>query len=406
MLFNMLPGPVRRGRTEMKSRSPMAVIPPDLKGTEIIVKFSHFGHFVSCSSSDLYSNLSPMIFCPVSIARVLLLSVCSVLFTAGLRAEIGKLNGEATFKQGERWLDTEGNPINAHGAGILYQNGTYYLYGEYKKGKTTRVARLTGWECMRVEALGVSCYSSRDLRNWKFEGLALRAEEKDSASDVHTSKVIERPKVIFNDKTGKFVMWMHVDSEDYLYARAGVAVSDSPTGPFVYQGSIRPNGQMSRDQTLFKDDDGKAYQICSSENNATLWVNELSRDYMKTTGRHKRIFIGKSREAPAMVKHAGKYYLISSGCTGWDPNQADLAVADQVMGDYVSLGNPCQGKDADKTFYAQSTHILRVEGKPGTYLALFDRWNKNDLEGSSYIWLPMRFEDGRASIPWQDSWQP
>lgn len=33
--------------------------------------------------------------------------------------------------QGDRWLDTDGNPINAHGAGMLYHNGRYYLYGEY-----------------------------------------------------------------------------------------------------------------------------------------------------------------------------------------------------------------------------------------------------------------------------------
>ena len=68
-------------------------------------------------------------------------------------------------------------------------------------------------------------------------------------------------EVVYNKKTGKFVMWVHVESADYSKACAGVAVSDSPVGPFVYQGSFRPNNAMSRDQTVFVDDDGRAYQF-------------------------------------------------------------------------------------------------------------------------------------------------
>ena len=63
--------------------------------------------------------------------------------------------------------------------------------------------------------------------------------------------VLERPKVLRNPQTGKFVMWMHIDSGDYELARLGVAVSDNPHGPFRYQGSFRPHGQQSRDFTVF-----------------------------------------------------------------------------------------------------------------------------------------------------------
>jgi len=145
------------------------------------------------------------------------------------------------FEPGKVWKDTEGNPINAHGGGILYHNGVWYWYGEYKKGDTKRVDYVTTWEDYRVHAGGVSCYSSKDLLNWKFEGVALRPNTSDSTHDLHTSKVIERPKVIYNKKTNKFVMWMHLDSEDYSYARSGVAVSDKPTGPFRFIQSERPN---------------------------------------------------------------------------------------------------------------------------------------------------------------------
>lgn len=100
---------------------------------------------------------------------------------------------------------------------------------------------------------------------------------------------------------------------------------------------------MSRDQTLFVDDDGRAYQLYSSENNATLYISELTDDYLRPSGRFTRNFIGASREAPAVFKHDGKYYMLSSGCTGWDPNQAELAVADSIMGQWKVLGNPCTG---------------------------------------------------------------
>jgi hypothetical protein len=135
-----------------------------------------------------------------------------------------------------------------------------------------------------------------------------------------------------------------------------------------------------------------------------MYVNELTDDYLKPSGKFKRIFIGLSREAPAVVKHNQKYYVLSSGCTGWDPNPAAVAVSSSIMGDYQLLGNPCLGKDGDKTYFAQSTYILPVAGKENSYIALFDRWNKTNLEDSRYIWLPMRFEKEKMIIDWKDEW--
>ena len=37
---------------------------------------------------------------------------------------------------GEIWPAATGNTINAHGGGILFHNGTYYWYGEFKEGRT------------------------------------------------------------------------------------------------------------------------------------------------------------------------------------------------------------------------------------------------------------------------------
>lgn len=310
----------------------------------------------------------------------------------------------SVIQPGKIWNDTQGNPINAHGGGILYYNGTYYWFGEIKKGKTWRVPYITTWECYRTNAGGVSCYSSKNLTDWKYEGVALAPEPKDSSNDLHFSKVIERPKVIYNEKSGKFVMWMHIDSEDYSYARAGVAVANSPAGPYKFLSSLRPNGQMSRDMTLFKDDDGKAYHIFSSENNSTMHISLLTDDYLKPSGSFIRIMENKSREAPAIFKHKGKYYLITSGCTGWSPNEAAYAIADTIMGKWEYMNNPCTGKGSETTFMAQSTFVIPVAGKPDSFIFMADIWNKTNLEDSRYVWLPVRMNDKKLSIRWTDKW--
>lgn len=295
------------------------------------------------------------------------------------------------------WLDTAGLPINAHGAGIMAHGGTYYLYGEVKTGKTELVPG-QNWECYRVPAGGISCYSSADLISWKSKGVVLPATTTDPSHDLHVSKVIERPKVIYNEKTKQFVMWMHVDSETYGYSQAGVATSSSPTGPFQYRGSVQPNGQMARDLTLFKDDDGCAYLIFTSENNATMHVVRLSDDYLSPTTQEKRILINQSREAPALFKHSGKYYLLTSGCTGWSPNASSYAVADSPLGEWQQQGNPCVGTDAETTFAGQGTFVMPVPGKPNDFIFLTDRWEKTNLEASQYAWFPLRMVNGHPEV--------
>ena len=307
------------------------------------------------------------------------------------------------FEQGGKWKDTNGNFINAHGAGVLYHNGVYYMFGEIKKGKTWLVPN-QNWEDYRVDAGGISCYSSKDLVSWKYEGVALRTNSADSTSELHISKVVERPKVIYNKKTHQFVMWMHIDANDYSYSRAGVAVSNKPSGPYRYLGSVKPNGQMSRDMTLFKDEDERAYLVFSSESNKTMHVCLLSEDYLHPTTTYKRILEDLSREAPAVFKHDGKYYLITSACTGWSPNAASYAIADSLLGEWKQYDNPCSGPGADSTYQSQSTFVLPVRGRKDSFIFMADQWNKTDLEKSKYTWLPLHVKSGKPVITWIGQW--
>lgn len=302
---------------------------------------------------------------------------------------------------GEVWRDAGGKPIQAHGGGILYDRGVYYWYGENKDGPTYIEE---GMGLHRVDVVGISCYSSTDLVHWRYNGVVLAPVKGDPEHDLHSSKVVERPKVIFNEKTGQYVMWMHLDHKDYEYARAGVAVSESPLGPFRFLRSMKPHGADSRDMTLFRDDDGKAYLIHSSEWNKTLYISELTEDYLDVTGVYTRNFIHWSREAPALFKHGSRYYMFTSECTGWDPNKAELAHADSVLGPWTAAGNPCVGPGADTTFDSQSTFVQPVAGKPGCFIFMADRWKKENLQDSRYVWLPFRICDGKITLRWVEAW--
>ncbi|KAM3709138.1 hypothetical protein ACB098_02G151300 [Castanea mollissima] len=300
-------------------------------------------------------------------------------------------NDSSYYHPGRIWLDTDGNPIQAHGGGILFdqKSKTYYWYGEYKDGPTYHAHKKGA---ARVDIIGVGCYSSKDLWTWKNEGIVLAAEETKETHDLYKSNVLERPKVIYNDKTGKFVMWMHIDDSNYTKASVGVAVSDYPTGPFDYLYSKRPHDFESRDMTIFKDDDGVAYLIYSSDDNSELHVGPLTADYLDVSNVMRRILVGQHREAPALFKHQGTYYMITSGCTGWAPNEALAHAADSIMGPWETMGNPCVGGNKMfrlTTFFAQSTFVVPVPGFPGSYIFMADRWNPADLRDSRYVWLPL-----------------
>lgn len=341
------------------------------------------------------------------------------------------------FKPGAIWKDTDGTHINAHGGGIMYHKGTYYWYGEHK-GRDSKAR------------VGVTVYASKDLYNWKNEGVAL-AVTSDPNSEITNGCVIERPKVIYNKKSKKYVMWFHLELKDqgYSAAKTAVAVSDSPLGPFTYLKSFRPNagvwplnfkeewklpkpdtenlkwwtpewykevkeglfvrrdfekGQMSRDMTVYVDDDGKAYHVHSSEDNLTIHISELTDDYLDFTGKYITVAPAGHNEAPAIFKQDGVYYMIASGCTGWDPNAARSFKATSMLGPWEPLENPCVGKGANVTFESQSTFIIPIEGKKDSFIFMADRWKPENHIDGRYIWLPVVVENGRPIIKWMDSW--
>jgi beta-xylosidase len=314
-----------------------------------------------------------------------------LLLTSVVQPTVAQNHKPSEIRSGTVWLDDRDSVLNAHGGGILVRKNRYYWYGERRGAKAS---------------LGVNVYSSGDLLHWTYEGMALSQDASDTTSEIQTGCLMERPKVIYNDRTRKYVMWFHLElkGQGYKAARAGVAVSDRPTGPFKYMGSMRPNGHMSRDMTLYKDTDGDAYLIYSSRENYDLRIVRLTEDYMSVTTADSMLF-SKHREAPAVMKYNGEYYMITSGCTGWKPNEAWLHKASTILGPWERVpGNPMRGPNAALTFDAQSTFILPVRGRKEMYVFMADRWKPGDLKDSRYIWLPISFLNDNPFVEWKDTW--
>ena len=322
---------------------------------------------------------------------------------------------QGEIRPGALWYDTAGHVINAHGCGVMFDRGVYWWYGEHK---------VYGRHGNRAH-VGVHAYSSTDLVNWDDRGIALEVVESlpvgssaatnaVSESEICDGSVIERPKVIYCQKTGKYSMFFHLElkGQGYRTARVGIATAERPEGPFRFFRSLRPNGAMSRDMTLFVDDDGKAYHVFASEENKTTHVDELTDDFLGYTGKSWRIAVDESTEGQAIVKANGRYWLMGSACTGWAPNKARLYRADRLEGPWTRLGNPCRGMDPetglgpDVTWGCQSTFFLPVAGRADEVIALFDRWNPRNHADGRYVWLPVSFVNDRLWIDWKQAWTP
>lgn len=296
----------------------------------------------------------------------------------------------------EVWIDTDGNQIQAHGGGIIKLEKIYYWYGEERRKGLDTNFRF------------VSCYSSKNLVNWKFRGNAIKLAKPDSAL-INNKWVLERPKVYYNSKTKKYVMYMHLDgaiksskfASAYDYARVGVATSDKPTGPFKIVKTFRPLGKESRDIGQFIDDDGKAYLIFESRPEKGFYIAQLSDDYLDVE--KKTSFIKSPLEGGAIVHFKDLYYAVGSGLTGWSPNANKVATSSSLSGpwsDFVDIAPP-----KTKTYSSQSTMFIKVVGKKDTtVIFMADQWKPKELWDSRYLWIPVQIGEGKLWLSEPKPW--
>jgi hypothetical protein len=299
------------------------------------------------------------------------------LFFAGIVAAalVNVLNGI-------QFRDAGGAVVHAHGGGII-KVGSFYWFGENRDGTNF-----------------VSAYRSTDLKSWTFRAHVLR---HDSAPELASAN-IERPKVLFNAATNTYVLWAHKENGvDYSEARVAVATAPNVEGPYTYRGSFRPLGFDSRDMTVFNDN-GTGYLISATRVNADLNIYRLTPDFLGVESRVHTLWPGQYREAPAMFKRGSVYFLVTSGATGWNPNQAKYATATSIAGTWSGLQN-----FADATTYdSQPAFVIPVQGSATTsYLYMGDRWAgawSRPVNESKYVWLPLSFPSSTSlAMSWSSS---
>ena len=337
---------------------------------------------------------------------------------------------------GKVWLDTNGNRIQAHGGSIMYIDGVYYWYGENKE-KTDGVNGIWHW--------GVKCYSSTDLYNWEDRGIIIPPEPGDPTSSLHPESCMDRPHIIYNKKTKKYVCWMKIMNKDSFQTQTEtVMVANHILGPYTkVKEGLQPLGMNAGDFDLAVAEDGKAYYYFERVHSETICA-DLTEDYTDVTGYYSTHFPRKHppyvREATAHFKRKGKHYLITSGTTGYLPNPSEVAVADTWHGPYKVLGNPHVGDESQTSFHSQISCIFKVEGKKDLYIACADRWLPQNMDKeypiyeemfnsiyseeekefdfsrmgeepvqntsiADYIWLPLRFDGDMVYIDWKDEWR-
>ena len=338
------------------------------------------------------------------------------------------------------------NIIKAHDAGFTKVSDTYYWFG------SDRSEIYGGWN-----AKSINCYSSNDLANWTFQKKVFQVDPQGNLS-------IRRPKVIYHETTGKYVMWMGaygVNGNEAL-----VAVSETICGEYTIvdrgqdeQGQNKPNpfkpfGNESGDSTLFKDDviEGndinKAAYFISVASSITTGMDrkkinayKLRDDDYLDVVEYETIYQtdysgtcnpdgnpDACREAPAVIKKDGTYYLLTSGTNFWYFSQQKYATATSLFLNY-QYWSAMQNVGDCSCYDSQTTYIITVEGTQDTsYIYCGDRWNFPcpspydypeyncqggfgwyppgdwDMGLAPYIWMPLEVNSGTMTLKWNERW--
>ena len=346
------------------------------------------------------------------------------------------------IKPGKFLYDDDNKRIQAHGGSILYKDGKYYWYGENKEGVFGRSVNDNTKPAIWHN--GVRVYSSIDLYNWHDEGVVMISD--DPANPFYPRNIMDRPHILYNEKTKKFVMWAKCVTRsvkvgaDFESAKYYISVSDKITGPFEFSHVI--DDVRAGDFDLFTID-SKGYYIGTE--NHTVYARELTDDYMHFTNIYST-HIEKTRppfvrEAPCYFMYKSRKFILTSGTSGYFPNPTLTHEIKDLHGEWVELGETCKGDYEKTSFRAQFSSVFKHPFKKDLYIALGDRWlndlpYKMDLSGeemfdgyfsdegpsfeenlleiysdentseATYVWLPIKFDsEGNPFIEWLSEWR-
>ena len=247
--------------------------------------------------------------------------------------------GSAPQKEVKKTFVVEGNPLitdkfTADPAPMVHE-GTLYLYvghDEYYEGEDSASG---GKEFNITEWL---CYSTTDMKTWTDHGSVLKPTDfKWAVGEAWASQVVE--------KDGKFYYYTTVQAgEPFVGKAVGVAVSDSPTGPFVdaigaplVHDKMTDNGVRGWwndiDPTVLID--GEDAWLCWG--NGTCFMAKLKPNMIELDGEIKVVDVPSFVEGPWLHKHNGLYYLTYAGMGQGRENIA-YATATSMEGPWTYQG--------------------------------------------------------------------
>lgn len=291
------------------------------------------------------------------------------------------------IRTGEVFLDDRGVVAQLHGCAPQRFGSKYWAFGENRESPNAFG--------------GVNAYSSADLAEWMFEGVALQPGEGYLAVD----RVVERPKVLYNTLSSEYVMFLHLDNRGYEDALLGIATSDQLAGPYTLVSAFRPGGNESRDIGVFQE--GETGYLLSEDRSNGLRIYELSRDYRairRTVATLQRNGGGWGYESPALIKSGSVYYLFGSDLTYWDANDNQYCTAEQLEGPWSAWTN--FAPEGTSTFSSQISAVVPVgSAECPAFVFIGDRWTPDNLSMSPPVWLPLQIHRGTASLEWRDQWK-
>ncbi|MCC8088700.1 MAG: family 43 glycosylhydrolase [Rikenellaceae bacterium] len=340
-----------------------------------------------------------------------LILLCSLILISCKR-EVSA-NKFLNIKNDVFWETEDGEPIYSQGGGIFKfkdpETGSekYYWYGvRYRESEIYRNDPSVTQE--RNNFVSVTCYSSTDLVNWKFENNVLTTDELDKHYDKRTW--VGRLGVAYLEDINKYAMFVQHGSEVL------VTLADTPAGSFTWHRRINMENMIGTsntgDQTVFTDyDTGISYLVYSyGRGRNKIYISEIGvqEDGMVGLLDCTRIFTGESREGNCMFKYNGKYYMCASNIYGWDSSFAYYLSADDIRGPYLPENEMLimPGCSEDYAHVTQTGFFINVKGnRQETVIYCGDRWANFAGNGLGYNqWSPLSFDGETPYFNSLNSW--
>lgn len=321
-----------------------------------------------------------------TVSALLTLVIGVEVFTASPyeNVAIAEAASNTTIYNDTFWKDTSGNNIYSQGGGVFKFGDTYYWYGVHYNGADTYPANPTK-KVDDTSFKSITCYSSKDLVNWKFENDVLTANTK----NFGWTYWVGRMGVAYCPNSKKYVLVTQYN-DSILFASC-----DTPTGNFkvenVQDQITNVLKQGTGDQTIFVDDDGQAYIVCSNKGGrGHQYISKLRESDFLYAEPAVEVAKGSGREGNCLFKYKGKYYFCASDLHGWNASHSYYMVADNIYGPYTSW-KVMEGTDEDFSHVTQTGFFYTVKGtKQETVLFCGDRWSDFAGNGIGYNqWVPL-----------------